>query len=350
MATLQTTTINGTTYLKLPVGNTAAQPASPTAGSMRVNSDTGALEIYTSASVWTNNNLVSFQYRNIITSHFVQGGYQNSSAWSNVNKTYSSTDTTVNLGSGAIERSFNYQWGACSKDYGYVFGAGNGHAINSNYVIAFNMRTETQASDISRSMADSRWTFGGLFQETQYAWINGGGASTKIEEYNMNTKTLVGTISATYLSGSIWGMSHENYGIFYDGINGANNFVFATRSISSRATQPSAYHQQKSVQSKGQYNYAGAQGSYNGGYTYLQTNMYTNSTSGSVNKPHGNCGEENYTMGQDWQYMIGTYDGNGQTNNSHKFYYATQTGFAGGASLQPKGIPGMSSASTMWCD
>lgn len=46
MATLTNTTINSTGYLQLPAGTTAQRPASPVAGMIRRNTDTGYLEVY----------------------------------------------------------------------------------------------------------------------------------------------------------------------------------------------------------------------------------------------------------------------------------------------------------------
>jgi hypothetical protein len=75
--------------------------------------------------------------------------------------------------------------------------------------------------------------------------------------------------------------------------------------------------------------------------------MYTRTSSGTVGKPLTNSGEENFTMGQDWQYCLGEYDGL-QNNNAWKFYYSTETGFSGGSDMQPKGHAGSSSGTCFW--
>ena len=259
MATLKNITIDDTGFLRLPVGTGAERPAESATNiaAMRVNGDSGKLE-YWNGVAWELSSLL-FPYRTIITNAYMMGGYQSSVAWNNCNRTIAATDTTYNLGDGAIEASFNYQWGACSKDYAYVFGAGGGHSVSSNYTIAFNMRTEQQATDISRSLALSRWNYGGVFQEHYLTWLNGGSQNI-MEEYNLTTKTLVGTIAATGYSGTTWGMSTENYGIMWTGNNGIT-FTFATRTSSARGgTGPSNFHQQKSVNSKGLYAWAGNEG------------------------------------------------------------------------------------------
>ena len=66
-----------------------------------------------------------------------------------------------------------------------------------------------------------------------------------------------------------------------------------------------------------------------------------------MSKPHGNCGEENFDMGQDWQYMMGMYDGL-QNNKGWKFSYATDSGSQlSGGSLR-SGQPGSSSGHGSW--
>jgi hypothetical protein len=69
---------------------------------------------------------------------------------------------------------------------------------------------------------------------------------------------------------------------------------------------------------------------------------------GTVPKPHPNCGEENFTLGQDWQYMVGNYDGTGQNNTSWKFYYTTESGTVNPAGLAPTAHGGQSSGHCGW--
>lgn len=349
MANLKSTNINDTGYLRLPIGNDAQRPTGGPSvlGAVRINSVSGDLE-YWSGAAWETN-VIAFPHRQIISTAYVQGGYKSSAVWNNVNKTFTTTDTTINLGDGSVERGHNYQSGACSKDYSYVFGAGNGHVVSSNYVIAYNMRTEQNMTDIARNMNHNRIRFGTAFQENQYAWIHGGGNS-EIEEYNMTTKTHVGASGSTFSTGNAWAMSYENYAILWVESGDDRNWTFATRTLTTRdGTQVSAHHQQKSIQSKVTYGWAGNEGTYNGGYNYRVTNMVTNVTSGTVTRPIGNSGEENYTMGQDHQYMLGMYNGL-QNNLSHRWNYSTQTGFSLGSSGEPKGHAGMSSAVCAWTD
>lgn len=357
MATLRNTTIgNATGHLRLPIGTGNQRPTqdAQSVGSIRINSDNGKLE-YWNGTAWELNS-VAFPFRTIITTAFLQGGYKDAVTWNNVNKTFTSTDTTVNLGDNSIERSHNYAWGACSKDYAYTFGAGNAHATASNYTIAYNMRTEQQATDISRTLTASRNFYGGLFQEHFTTWFAGGSisgaGSENIEEYNLVTKTAIGNVGGSIYTTSTatWGMSTENYGLFYTA-NSAITFTFATRTQSSRGdTSPSNSDQQKSVNSKWNFAYAGNQGTFLGGNNFRRTNWTTNTTTvPGLNKPVQNSGEENLTLGQDHQYMLGMYNGL-QNNISWRWNYSTESGFQGGASMEPKGKEGASSGICSWID
>jgi hypothetical protein len=316
-------------------------------GSLRINRDNNAgLEFYSAGNNWQPM-AIPFLTRTILTTSYMMGGYKDSSAWNNVNKTTHASDTTYNLGDNSIERSFNYQSGACGKNIGFIFGAGNGHAISSNYVIAYNMRSETQyTTGFSRTLNYAKYNTGTIFQEHYIAWNTGGGG-TNIDEFNLitETKTLdIGGFSST----GMWGMSGENFGIWY-WEEDSRHFTFATRQTMVRhGQQTGAHSQQKSTQSKQTNCYAGHEGSYNGGNNFRRTNMITNTTGGTMAKPSTNSGEENYAMGQDWAYCIGLYNGSGQVNVSFRFNYATEAGYTGGTSMEPKGHAGASSGFCVW--
>jgi len=292
-----------------------------------------------------------FLQRTIISNNYMMGGYKDGTPWSNVNRTVTATDTTTNLGD-LLEQPTNYKGGAGSRNIYYMFGATASNAGASNYITAFNMRTEAAYTSAgSRYLSVSAGYNGVMFKEHYKAYTHQSAQGTGIEEFNMITETTNGVVANIWQDYS-WAMSWETHGILWasDG-NSNRNFHFATNTPVTRGgTQVSGHHQQKSVQSKVLYCYAGNEGSYNGGYNYRRTNMVTDITSGTVGKPSTNCGEENYTMGQEHQYMIGTYNGSGQVNVSSKFYYASESGVTGGTSMEPKGHAGASSAVCGWRD
>lgn len=292
-----------------------------------------------------------FLQRTIISNAYMMGGYKDGTPWSNVNRTVAATDTTTNLGD-LLETPTNYKGGAGSRSIFYMFGATATNAGASNYITAFNMRTEAAYTSAgSRYLSVSAGYNGVMFKEHYKAYTHQSGQGTGIEEFNMVTETTNGVVANIWQDYS-WAMSWETHGILWASDGASNrNFHFATNTPVTRGgTQVSAHHQQKSVQSKVLYCYAGNEGSYNGGYNYRRTNMVTDITSGTVGKPSTNCGEENYTMGQEHQYMIGTYNGSGQVNVSSKFYYASESGVTGGSTMEPKGHAGASSATCGWRD
>jgi hypothetical protein len=341
-------TINDTGFLRLPKG-TNSQRTAPQAGSLRFNTEEGQVEYYNSEGLWRGLR-IPFESRQIITTHYMAGGYKSSTAWSNVNRCNAANDTTVNLGDGRV-RAFNYNPGACNRDVGFIFGAGGGHAIASNYTSGFNMRSEVNYTHLARhDMAYNRFRYGTLFHEHYTAWCVGGGASSNWDEFNLTSETRTTTRGA-WTSSETWGGSTEAYGVMWTGNNG-QNFYFATRTQGGSGLNPSNSHQQKAVNSKvtnGNGLWAGNEGSYNGGYNLRRSNWTTESTSGTVGKPSGNSGEENFTMGQNWQYMLGMYNGL-QNNISWRFNYGPESGFQGGSSMEPKGHAGSSSGVGFWRD
>ena len=85
----------------------------------------------------------------------------------------------------------------------------------------------------------------------------------------------------------------------------------------------------------------GNEGTYNAGYNLRH---YTSATDSyyTISKPIGNSGEENFDMGQNWQYMMGMYDG-AQNNRGWKFTYASDSGYELGSGSVRTGVPGGSS-------
>ena len=328
--------------------NTTSQDANPVTGGIRINSDNQEVEVLSGTGDWQTLT-TPYKARQVITTSYMMGGYKSSAAWNNVNRTSHATDTTQNLGDGSLERSFNYQSGATGKDIGYVFGAGNGHAIPSNYIIGYNMRTESQYTGMqSRTLSGNSYNSGTIQKEFYMAWHSGGQSSNTVHKYNLMNEVMV-TETAGFYTGNTWGMYWENEGSLY-WENDSRLMNFSTGAWTSwSGTQPSNHHQQKSLMGKLNFCWAGNQGSYNGGNSFRRTSFVTRQTSGTYSKPRANCGEENFACGQDWGYMIGNYDG-AQNNGSFKWYYYTETGVNGGTTMEPKGKAGASSGFCTWRD
>jgi hypothetical protein len=323
-----------------------------TEGEIRYNAGRDGLEFFGKPHIsergrWQSMT-VPFAVRQIITTAYTAGGYKDSTVWSNVNRTNTATDSTTNLGDNKV-RGFNYQSSICNKDNMFVMGAGGGHVVSTNYVTGFSMRTENNISHQNKwDLIYSDVRQGSMWNSTDYGYTLNGG---RIQEWNMATETAANELENPG-TGDSWAMSGENVGHFWAGYQGATarTFDFSTRSSSARGgTSPSNSHQQKTVNSKWEYQWAGNEGGYNGGYNLRRTNMYTNTTSGTRGKPSGNSGEENFTMGQHHQYMIGMYNGL-QNNISWRWNYANESGFQGGSSMEPKGHAGMSSGASAWRD
>lgn len=280
---------------------------------------------------------VPWKFRQLIGYTYLQGGYQNSVLWNNVNRCAHNTDTTVNLGDGFVD-NFHYKSGPSSFDKGYV--------VNGGGVTAFNMRTEVKQNSGSTNFNGANT--GTMWDPDHiYAWMNGEGTGGTTRRWTNSTESMTNVgggwnSHAASINGEVQGIQWDNGG--YTAI-----FRFSSETFVGASSSAGAHGQQKGISSKDDRGYGGNQGSYNGGFQFRVTQVSTSNRISIVSKPFGNHGEENFTQGQDHTYCLGTYDG-AQNNRAYKWTYATDSGFETGSTTQPKGKGGCSSGHCCWRD
>lgn len=334
----------------------SSNPGSPVAGQVYYNTTSRELRRYNGVG-WEavlGSSTAGFKYRQIISKSFVMGGYKDSSPWKNVNRMTHSTDVCTNLGD-VMTFMFHYVQGAPSRTKAWVFGASNAVFTASANVIAMNLVTEAgiahnSGNNLSGAVGDA----GVAFKEHDFCYVLGKGNPDK---FNFATETsaasgltnlVTGGVTPTGSGAHAQAINHDDHALVYsDGGGQELNFETNTLSTVGSVVTAGSSNQQKAINSKLGKGYAGNEGSYNGGYNYRITNLITNTTSGTTGRPHVNNGEENFDMGQDWQYMMGEYNG-AQNNNGHKFYYATDSGVTLGSGSVRTGVPGGSSGATGW--
>jgi hypothetical protein len=358
----------------IPKGTRAERPTTPEIGSMYLEeSPSGSFVVtYTGASNYDDGwepvgsqdtDRTGFKYRQIINYSYLAGGYKSSSPWKNVHKTINATDQTSHIGE-LLDYPANYTSGACSKTKLFLWstntdGAHKGSTtIHSTHTSGIDMVNETTYTHQSKwDLLNARDDCGTLFKETEFAYVFGGSVAT-VEKFNLTNETMyttyypggspyVTTSSSITSTLGASGFSDENYGYGY-GSESGNKCHFATDVFETRASSWASSGQQKGISSKVGKGYCGNEGTYNGGYNLRRWDVFTETNIGNVPKPHANCGEENFTMGQDHQYMLATYDGTGQTNTSWKFSYTTDTGTVNPAGLAPGVNAGASSGHCGW--
>ena len=349
---------------QIPVGTKTQRPSSPDTGSLflETSASGSAVMVYKGTNnsdggwhVLGNENrkeLPQFFYRNIINYAYTAGGYINSSPWKTVHRTTASTDQTVNVGD-LLDYPSSYSSGACSKTILFMWSVNtdgtwkSATTVADTFTSAVNMVTETNyAHQTKFDLANARDNLGTVFQETEFAWMFGGSVAT-VEKFNLTNESMyANTWSSITSSLGCSAFSDLNWGYVYGSESGVK-IQFATDTIFA-AQQWAPSGQQKGISSKLGFGFCGNEGTYNGGYNLRTWYLANESNIGTVSKPHANCGEENFTMGQDWQYMIGCYDGTGQTNNSWKFTYATRTGSENPSGLAPTAHAGQSSGHFGW--
>jgi len=278
-------------------------------------------------------------------------GYKDGNPWKSVHKTVASTDQTANLGD-KMGTPASYTSGGCSLKLCFMWGASTSHPGTSTNTTCMNMFTDTEYTPTSAMhMVQSRNDCGTVFKEHDFAWISGGGSSN-VDKFNyhnetMATSSISGGINNGADQAACSGFSDQHYGYWWvNAATSSQKVTFATDTFTS-SSQWAANGQQKGISSKVRKGMGGNEGSYNGGYNLRKWNLVSDTNYGTMAKPQTNCGEENFTMGQDHQYMLGNYDG-AQNNENWKIYYATDTGTANVAGLSPTAHAGQSSGACAW--
>lgn len=285
---------------------------------------------------------VPYQFRQILTTCYVFGGYRSSIPFANVNKCTISTDTNIDTAQN-LTHSQGYNMGPWGWNYAYCMGMSDTYSGASTVTCAWNMRTETsRTTNFTSSWVDSVSSCAVIQQEYYYAWSTAGGT---IREFNLSTETYNGTpTNQTGAGSSASGGSHEVRGIF----NSANvSWAYATRtgtartggSMSGSANSKIMQNKNPTTSQWGNNNAAA------GSQVWISTNFPTDTTT-TTSKGIPNNGvassEENHTNGQDWGYSIGWYDG-AHEPNTYKWVFGTQTGTYNANSMQYQGQAGNSS-------
>ena len=343
-----TNVVAATTGLRMSRFSSSSRPASPVQGQVIYNTTTRRLEIY-DGGFWktVTDNVRPFLFRTVITTSYVAGGYQNSNPWTNVNRMLHSTDVCTNLGN-LLPEAGTYVSGANSLTKAFMWGTQNSFSGASTNVATFSMITETNTGLLSGILRQTRNDAGTVHKEHYFAYI-GGDQSGDIDVFNLTTESMYRNNMGGDVDGNMGaGMSDEWAGYLWtDG--GAWKISFST-TVAYEVTDTSirsAHSQQKGISSKLNKGYCGNEGSYNGGFNLRRFNFVTDTQFGTSTKPIANCGEENFDMGQNHQYCMGTYDG-AQNNRGWKFNYSSDSGFElGGGSIR-SGVPGGSSGHCYW--
>lgn len=292
----------------------------------------------TSDRTYTVSLAVPFRFRQIISTCYFVGGYKNSVLWNNGNRTTVSTETSVNLGNDRIN-NFHYNSGATGIDRLYVW--------IGNSTSAFNMRTEVRQNQ-GQAIGSSAGNTGTVHDERNNAYVNGEGPGAW-RRWAFATETFTATIGGGWNSHGA-GFSGETRGIMWDNGGYTARILWSNESVAGMGHSAGAHGQQKGQMGKNGFGYGGAQGSYSGGFQMRKTNIETESGAGTIGKPWGDCGEENFTMSQDVAFMLGQHDPSGQNNRSWRWVYATDAASQGGSALEPKGQAGCSSGHCGWRD
>ena len=285
---------------------------------------------------------VPWLYRQIITTVYMAGGYQNSALWSNANRFPRSTETCTNLGDGLID-AYHYKSGMCDTDRGHIW--------NGNSTTTFSMRTETKVNGVGVPGFGTLNTGTTFSPDRNRSFTVGEGVSNC---FRFTASTNAFAALGGGQGGMAAGISGENKGIWWGDANRSINF--STEGQATISMAGGAHGQQKGLSAKTGYGYGGNEGTYNGGFNLRKINISAESYT-TIQKPissgagaistAGN-GEENYAMTQDRGYILGEYNGPAQNNNCGRLIYSTDVVATLGTTVQGHG--GASSGHCFWRD
>ena len=329
-------------------------PTAPSTGTQYVGPN-GKMYFYDGGS-WTtkgdaltpNPLLNSFKYRTIYTRGYTMGGYASGSPWQNINRTQHSTDMTTNLGD-LLDFPASYKTGGFSDYNLYMYGCDAAHSAVATYVSSVSMSTETaRTHSTTWDLKTGRTDAESLMNPTLTLAYITGGATSSTDKHNYVTDTMyaAGTVAASPAgaggtNGGVSAFFGEFYGWVSVGTGACGYISWATEVWTSGVISWATDGQPKGLSSKHGFGY-GSTGSYAGTTTLYKFNDVTGAGASSMTRPES-AGEENWQVGQNWGYSLGSYNGTIQSNNSTKVSYLTDTCVAMGSDTMPKGHAGMSS-------
>lgn len=328
-------------------------PSSPSVGTQYV-SPLGFVYLYDSSSSWTtlgdtqasNPFLNSFKYRTIYTRGYTLAGYAAGTPWSNVNRTHHATDMTTNLGD-IMDRSAGYIDGGYSDYNAYTYGMSNGINTGNNSTWTSSVSMATEAGRTHDTNWDTKTTRADcavlLNPSLTIGFITGGGTlNTDKHNYVTELMMVVGSapanpsVSAAGAAAACFGAT-KGWAV----ASAVANFTFVTETwVNAGMTNGSDGHS-KMLGTKHGFAYGHSAGN-TGTAVITKWNDTTGATISAATSSPDNSGEENFQIGQNWGYCLGSYNG-GYSTNTYKINYLTDVVTAMGSDTQPKGHSGLCS-------
>jgi hypothetical protein len=382
--------------------NTMPLPTTTAGGSLLFNDGTNMYWAYPGDTQSTIGS--GWRYRTLYTHGYIAAGYKGSNPWRSLNKCWHMTDTTIYVGE-QLDYSGSYLDGCFSDLNAYVYGTFNGIGVNTGssihtssyslfngtsrsqndlnfnffgsatvpygytgqdpgnpqgqdgtaggsgiaYGTGWNTTTNTQPSGVGGwEMSVARSNHGCATAVINQAGYIFGGGSAVTSKHHLPTEIMYTTTTSPQTWGATAAIGGQNFA-YIQGLSttaGQQYMNFANDSFTQWSSFTGAGLSSdgvnKNLMSKWGIFWCGRD-------TNTSTNQAlcndTNQTYTSTVQKTSNHGEENYHMGQDWGYMLGSY--NGQQNNwAVKYNYSTQAMSTLGFAAQPKGHAGTSSGAS----
>ena len=202
------------------------------------------------------------------------------------------------------------------------------------------MNTNSNAG-AATSMAGTKHRATAMAKDFNYAYVHGGGNSSQMVKYNLNTEA--NNFTTTHPDGTqnnpASSQSATN-GLIKQG--GGRIFNFSTESFVSWPDNPGTDGTNKTLSSRDGFSYWNTSGGYRTSSDFHLRNSYNGGRMANVSKNGLTTGEESMHTGNDYGFICGQYDGS-QNNNGYLFTYASHS-FTRDSRMDRSGPPGTASA------
>ena len=275
-----------------------------------------------------------------ITKGYSCCGYRGGTSYKNVNVLTHSTFSQVNLGDLTNWSGAYIDGKPCLNFTGYVFATGDGWNVTTNQVSKINMNTNSN-SGAAASMAGTKHRATAMAKDFNFAYVHGGGNSSQMVKYNLNTEANAFTTSHpdgtqnNPASGQAATVGHIATG-------SKRSFNFTTESFAAWPDGPGTDGTNKTLSSRDGFQYWNTGGGYRTSSDWHLRDSYTGGRLASISKNGITTGEESMHTGNDFGFICGQYDGN-QNNNGYLFTYASHS-FTRDSRMYRSGPPGTASA------
>ena len=213
-----------------------------------------------------------------------------------------------------MENQFKYDW--------FIFATGNRWNTTTSQVSKINMNTSSNAG-AATSMVGTKHRATAMSKDFNFAYVHGGGNSSRIVKYNLNTEA--NQFSTTHPGGTQNNpASSQAATVGHIKTGDARSFDFPTEAFRSWPDAPGTDGTNKTLSSRDGFAYWNTGGGYRTSSDWHLRSTYTGGRLANISKNGITTGEESITQVMIMDLFVGSMMVT-QNNNGYLFTYASHT-------------------------